>query len=84
MCKQSFGGRSRPACCTCLSLNFGEIPMQFGFHKDDSVQEFLDDLILVLVERLGYVSQIDFSLLVDGCLSVRRRSSMLSMTVRPS
>jgi len=50
--------------------------MQLGFHENHSVEELLDDLVFVLVERLRYVLQVDFSLLVDCRLRARCRASV--------
>lgn len=74
MCKRPWYRRLPAVLC----LNLGEIPMQLGFDKHDSVEEFLDNLALVLVERVGYVLQVDLCLLVYGCLSVRCRARMLN------
>lgn len=61
-----------------LGLNFGEIAMQLGLYEDDTVEEFLDDGVLVLVVRVGYAFEADLSLLVHSGLRVGCGARMLN------
>ncbi|KAG8899604.1 hypothetical protein FRB99_006553 [Tulasnella sp. 403] len=46
----------------------GEIAVEFGFDEDDAIEELIDDLVLVGLERCGDRGEGRFGVLIDGGL----------------